>query len=91
ARSGISRNPKLLPLPQYEAHASQLLRLLLGLLLLAGHDGLPRCLSDEPTAGLVQSGQLGPWASAPLPKLTVPQLAFARNPKITKNLYFSVA
>src|ERR1700691_24707 len=52
-----SRNPKLIALPQYEARANHLLRLRLCLfLLLRGHDGDPRCLCDEPTAGLVQSG-----------------------------------
>jgi hypothetical protein len=34
---------------------------------------------------------LGPWASAPLPKTTMPQRACERNRKIAKNLYFSVA
>jgi hypothetical protein len=38
-----------------------------------------------------RSFDLGPWASAPLPRVTMTHRVFGRNQKMAKNLYFSVA
>ena len=89
-RSEISRKPKLTARPQYEAHAHVIyFDFFLAFFFFVAMTVFLR-VCDEPTAGLVQVAGfvLGPWAFAPLPKVTMAQGSPGRNQKTEIILIF---